>query len=113
MKNNIQPNDFNLLNEGMKLLAGCPVCHKQYNKTSIKIVDEAEDAHLLHACCNKCNSSVLTLIFATGLGITSMGMLTDLNSSDVSKFQHEKVITEDDVLDIYQSLKKKKLQLAI
>ena len=103
------PQSNNLFNESIRLLATCPVCHKQYAQTNAKIVDEVEDAHLLHVRCGKCSSSVVAIIFTTGFGMTSMGILTDLNSGDLSKFKEWKNISQNEVLDLYQYLQKERL----
>jgi hypothetical protein len=103
------PQSNNLFNESIRLLATCPVCHKQYAQTNAKIVDEVDDAHLLHVRCSRCSSSVLAIIFTTGFGITSMGILTDLNSSDLGKFREWKAIGQDEVLELYQYLRKERL----
>ncbi|MFH1565554.1 MAG: hypothetical protein ABIC82_07025 [bacterium] len=95
----------NLFNESVKLLAQCPVCRKQYAQSNAKIVNEVEDAYLLHVRCGRCNSSVLALIFMTGMGITSMGMLTDLNSCDLNKFKRWENISQDEVLEMYKYTK--------
>jgi hypothetical protein len=95
----------NLFNESVKLLASCPVCHKQYAQANAKVVNEVDDAYLLHVRCSRCSSSVLALIFTTGLGITSMGVLTDLNSVDATKFGGWSDISQDEVLEIYKEMK--------
>lgn len=95
----------NLFNESIKLLAQCPICRKQYAQSNAKIVNEVEDAYLLHVRCSRCSSSVLALIFMSGMGITSMGMLTDLNSCDLNKFREWENISKDEVLEMYKHMK--------
>lgn len=102
----------NLFNESIKLLSNCPVCRKQYVKANASLIDEVEDAHLLHVCCGNCSSSVLALIFTTGFGVTSLGLLTDLNSTDVRNFKEWQEISQDDVLGLYQHLQQDKLVIA-
>lgn len=103
MKGFMQAN--NLFKESIKMLAQCPVCKKQYAQSNAKIVHEVDDAYLLHVCCSGCNSSVLALIFASGIGITSMGMLTDLNGCDLNKFKQWSSISQDEVLEMYKQMK--------
>lgn len=95
----------NLFNESVKLLASCPICHKQYAQANAKVVNEVDDTYLLHVRCSRCSSSVLALIFTTGFGITSMGVLTDLHSNDVGKFNQFNNISQDEILETYKQMK--------
>jgi len=90
--------------EGLKIISRCPVCHYQYNPVEAKVLDENDGAHLIYVKCKRCQSAVLALVMTNHLGITSIGLITDLDSYEVMKFADLAVVNEDDVLSIYQLL---------
>lgn len=69
-----------------------------------KILEEREDAHLIHIECRRCSSSIVALILTGGIGVSSVGLITDLTSDDVLKFKDADDITANDVLDFYIAL---------
>lgn len=92
--------------DGLKLVSFCPVCHERYNPLEAKVIDENQGAHLLHVRCRHCQSTILALILASNLGISSIGLVTDLDSQEIGKFKNSDPVGGDDVLDVYQSLEK-------
>lgn len=93
-----------LQGEGLKLISYCPLCNTQYNPLTAKILEEREDAHLVHIECRHCNSSIVALILTGGIGISSVGLVTDLTSEDVLRFKNAEDISSDDVLILHQLL---------
>ncbi|MFA6271874.1 MAG: hypothetical protein WC693_02055 [Patescibacteria group bacterium] len=98
------PNDPYLQGEGIKLISYCPLCNTQYNPLSARILDEREDAHLVHIKCKSCNSSIVALVLNGAIGISSVGLITDLTSDDVLKFKDGDEVTSNDVLDLHLEL---------
>lgn len=90
--------------EGLKLINKCPLCSEQYQPFQASIVEEKEDAQLVHIECRKCQSSIVALIVNGQLGLTSVGLITDLSSEDVENFKDAQPLTEDDVFEAYQQL---------
>lgn len=78
-----------------------------------KILEEREDAHLIHIECRRCSSSIVALILTGGIGISSVGLITDLTSDDVLKFKGTEDITSDDVLNLHQALEEDLLLKAV
>lgn len=95
------PNNFsNFSDEGLKLVAFCPVCHTRYNPLQAQVVSEREGAHLIHIKCRQCFSSILALILANNFGISSVGLITDLDSLEVVKFKESSPLSAQEVLEI-------------
>jgi len=70
-----------------------------------KVLDEKEDGHLLHIRCKKCWNSILALVLVSNVGVSSVGLVTDLVFEDVQKFRAEDAeVTVDDVLEIHALL---------
>ena len=90
--------------EHLRVISSCPVCRTRYHSAELQVLDERHDAQLVHLRCRKCQSSVLAVIRASQLGISSVGVVTDLSGDDVLKFRRQPVITGDDVLDLHVAL---------
>jgi hypothetical protein len=93
--------------EGLKLISRCPLCSDQFQPFQASIVEEKEEAQLVHIQCRKCQSSIVALIVNGQLGMTSVGLITDLTSADVERFKDAHPVTEQFVLDAYQQLRGK------
>jgi len=101
MKKITQNSSPSLLSEGLKLMRNCPICRHEYEKKSVKILFDKEISRLAHLTCGKCQAMVLTVITVSPFGLSSIGMVTDLSSTDVSKLWGRESFVEDDVLDFY------------
>ena len=70
-----------------------------------RILDEKEDGHLLHIRCKKCWNSILALVMVSNVGVSSVGLVTDLIFEDVQKFRMAtSEVSLDDVLEIHEVL---------
>lgn len=87
-----------------KLLAVCPFCQTTQGEFTTSVVDEANDAELIHVRCQSCKAAMVALLFTTGPMISSIGMLTDLTLEDVSHFQRQRILSEDDLLALHEFL---------
>ncbi|MBU0706904.1 hypothetical protein KKG41_00855 [Patescibacteria group bacterium] len=99
-----QPNPMFSNNEGIRLISYCPLCNTQYNPLSAKVLEEKDDAHLVHINCKKCNSSIVALILSSALGVSSVGLLTDLSGEDALRFKKSSRVNDDDVINLYSLL---------
>lgn len=99
-------NSFQLFPEGLKLISACPVCGASYKPGQVRLIEEKGEAHLVHIQCQSCLGGVVALIVKGGIGISSVGLITDLTAEDVIRFKESDQITEDDCLAIHQILEK-------
>lgn len=93
-----------LSGDGLRLISYCPLCETSYNPLRARVLEERDDAHLVHMQCSACGSSIVALIMSSSLGITSVGLITDLTSDDVLHFKDVGRVTADDVLNLHQFL---------
>ena len=103
MKNIFSNHSNNLPEEGIKIVSHCPVCHLQYNPVEAKILGEIDNAHLIYIKCQNCSAAVLALISTNHFGISSIGLLTDLDGSEVLNIKNREAVDASDVLDVWQS----------
>lgn len=93
-------------NPSLKIISNCPVCKSVYYPAEINVIDEKENAHLLHLECRKCKGRLVVLIMSGPRGINSIGLQTDLMSDEMLKFLDSQPVTADEVLEAKEILKR-------
>lgn len=99
---------LNFFNDSQALMSHCPVCNSKFNPLEAKVLEERENSYLIHVKCQHCDSFILAIIVAGAMGISSIGLLTDLSAEDVSKFKKHLPISWDDVIEAHQQLTQEK-----
>ncbi|MBU1167457.1 hypothetical protein KKC60_03555 [Patescibacteria group bacterium] len=94
-------------NKDLKWVSSCPLCATEYAPEEARIVSEKEGAFLVYTNCKKCGSSVIATLIANQMGISSVGLITDLTYDDVVKFKDCDSISTDDILNVYEFFQKK------
>lgn len=94
--------------ETFKVVSKCPMCSHKYEHPDVRLLQEQIDSHLIYIKCEKCKSSVLALVMMQAFGAVSYGLITDLNEEEIFKFKNSAIIKEDDMLDMFNFLKKVK-----
>lgn len=106
-------NDFenqpSFFDEEVKIIAFCPLCDADLNPIKAKIVEDNENMHLVHLQCNKCKGYILAVVLRTVNGLSSVGLITDLNYNDVYNFKGQEKISAEDVLNIHQEFNSKNI----
>lgn len=93
------------LEEGIKLISFCPLCQAKQNAMEANILKETVESHLVHLRCRQCQAAILALVRVTPMGLTSVGMMTDLSVADVHKFEEAEPIEFDEIIDWHLLLK--------
>lgn len=92
------------LQEGLKLMRQCPVCEKDYQTDHVYILEEYGGSHLIHMTCPHCQSAVLALVMISPIGMSSIGMMTDLSMDDALRVRDREPIADDDILTLHTAL---------
>jgi len=95
--------------EAMKFMARCPVCGKTYDVTKAKLLAQNGGANLVHIICKNCSSAFMAFILTMGNGLSSVGMITDLNFEDVKRLYKTEPLTLDELITVHELIKKDKL----
>jgi hypothetical protein len=90
--------------ESVKLASYCPLCETRYNPMHAQVIGEEGETHLLYIRCRKCASSILALVLVNEIGVSSVGLVTDLTLEDVVHFRHARRLSIDDVLRTHEWL---------
>ncbi len=90
--------------EGIKLISYCPLCASSYNPRAAKVLGEKDDSHLLHIQCGNCSNAIIALVLISSVGVSSVGLVTDLGSEEVDLFKKAPPVSTDDVIDMHHLL---------
>jgi hypothetical protein len=83
----------------------CPLCNKEYQPTNMRVLEQAGDTLLAHSHCPNCKGAILSLLYKDLMGITLVGMVTDLDYEDALRVKNGSFVDNDDVLTIYKLVK--------
>jgi hypothetical protein len=84
----------------------CPFCSAEYDLEGAKIIGEEEDSTMIYVTCSECESSIVAIVAMSGLGIISLGLVTDMTAEDTKRFSGAQRVSSDELLSIYELLKK-------
>ncbi len=91
--------------EGVKLISYCPLCEMSYNPQEAKVLGEKEDSHLLHIQCGNCSNAIIALVLISSVGVSSVGMVTDLAFEEVNRFKDAVPVSTDEVIEMHHLFK--------
>lgn len=97
------------IQEGLRLMNQCPVCKGAYRAGQKDVLEERGAAHLVHITCPHCSNAIMAVIITTPMGMSSVGMLTDLTADDVCRLSRRGAWSEDELFACHMLLKEKKL----
>ncbi len=90
--------------EGVQLISYCPLCQSSYSPQQAHVLGETADSHLLHIECGNCANAILALVLISTVGVSSVGMVTDLAFDEVALYKDAEAVTTDDVIDLHEAL---------
>lgn len=95
-------------NDNMHFVSRCPFCSAEYDLDGAKVIGEEQDATVVFVTCSRCESSIVAMVAMTGLGIVSLGLVTDMTAEDTKAFFQREAISSDEILKMYELLKEDK-----
>ncbi len=88
--------------DGLKLVSRCPLCQTEHNPLETAVLDETEGAHLLFIRCQSCGSGVVAALTPGSYGLTSVGVVTDLNAFEIKTAKDWGRVSANDVLGVVE-----------
>jgi len=92
--------------DNMHFVSRCPFCSAEYDLDGAKVIGEEDDSTVVYVTCSECESSIVAIVAMSGLGVVSLGLVTDMTAEDTKRFFGSKQVTSDELLHIYELLKK-------
>lgn len=78
----------------------CPLCGFRYNLQGLKVLPHGSNSSVnVHTNCGECACSLMFALDIKGGEVFLVGVVTDLTLEDALKFQTQKPISTDEVLD--------------
>lgn len=91
----------------------CDKCGTPYQPEDVRILKENANKSIIHFSCSKCKSTHIAQFIAPLGAISRVPINTDLKINEVAAFIGRTKISPNDVLEVYEILKKKKGSLQI
>jgi len=91
----------------IKIPDKCFQCGQPYKKKDADLIREEENLFVFHITCSTCNTSTILDIAVGKDGVLTIGTLTDAGKEDLDKLRQGKIISANDVIEAYVSLKSK------
>ena len=82
----------------------CPLCDREYKPTNLQIVKQTGEIALAHSHCPHCEGAIMSILYQDMMGITLVGLVTDLNYQDAVRINKIATVGEDDVLELFESI---------
>jgi len=93
------------------MLAHCPLCQAAYGDGSVRLLGEVTStlavpgtSRLFHLTCSQCSHAILAVILESAHGVSSIGLVTDLEAQDAARIHDADPISADDVLRAHHEL---------
>lgn len=92
-----------------RLITSCLLCGANRAPLKTTVIKSSNKAELVHIHCQSCKGALIAVVFTSGHEISSVGMLTDLTSSEVEQLEQRDHLTEDDLLAVHRLFNHTKL----
>ncbi|MBI5405237.1 MAG: hypothetical protein HY976_03345 [Candidatus Kerfeldbacteria bacterium] len=86
----------------LRVLTACPFCNTSYSIRAAQVLAQKDDGHVVHIECRACGGSIVALILAGGVGVQSVGVVTDLTRDEVETYSRHQPVTQDDVINMHR-----------
>jgi hypothetical protein len=93
----------NFLTQGLKLVSTCPLCKKEHS-TDPHIIEASDDRCLVHVTCGHCGHAIMAVLNMQDVGVSCVGIMTDLSKEDTGLLLDGSEVNIDDVLMTHESL---------
>lgn len=93
--------------EGAAIVQDCPMCSKKYHDDNIAILEENDGSHLVHVTCGHCAHAIMAIITVSQMGMSSVGIITDLDAETMERVRQIGAIGEEQVLSLHSWVQKK------
>jgi hypothetical protein len=72
-----------------------------------QVAETTEDSSMVYVECGRCKSSIVAVVAMSGMGMVSLGMVTDMNREDVERFRAAPIMSGNELLEMIQLLQRK------
>lgn len=98
------------VDDNMHMVTRCPFCSAEYDLDGAQVIGEDNDATMVYITCSDCESSIVAIVAMSGLGIVSLGLVTDMTAEDTKRFMRTERVSSNELLEVYELLEKNQRQ---
>lgn len=91
--------------ERLRLMRECPVCSRPYETNQAVVIETNEAHHLVHVTCSVCHTAIMTMVVLSAVGMSAIGLVTDLSAADARRLRGWTPISEGELLSWHKFLK--------
>ena len=70
-------------------------------------LESTDEASMIFIECARCKSSIVAVVAMSGMGIVSLGMVTDMTKEDIERFRSAPSMNSNELLELIQLLQRK------
>lgn len=85
--------------EALKFINKCPVCGEVYTPDQARLFAQKNKANLVHISCGACQGNFIAMILVMNQGLSTIGMVSDLNFEDAGRLHALEPIGIDELID--------------
>lgn len=90
-----------------QFVSRCPLCNAGYRMEDALTLESTEEASMIFIECARCKSSIVAVVAMSGVGIVSLGMVTDMTKDDIERFRNAPSMGSNELLEMIQLLQRK------
>ncbi len=95
-----------MFEEAGHIVSRCPLCNASYRMEDAQVVETNEDSSMVYVECARCKSSIVAVVAMSGMGMVSLGMVTDMTREDVERFRAAPSMSGNELLEMIQLLQR-------
>lgn len=95
-----------MFEEANQLISRCPLCNAGYRVEDAQVIETSDDSSTVYVECPRCKSSIMAVVAMSGMGMISLGMVTDMTREDIEKFRMAPGMSGNELLEMIQLLKR-------
>jgi hypothetical protein len=92
--------------DNQHFVSRCPFCSAEYDLDGSKVIAEEEESTMVYVTCTDCESSIIAIVAMSGLGIVSLGLVTDMTEADTKRMMKDGAVSSNELLKMYELLHK-------
>jgi len=85
--------------EALKFINKCPACGASYAPGQARLFAQKNKVNLVHISCAECSGNFIAMILVMSQGISTIGMISDLNYEDARRVHQFEPLDIDELID--------------
>lgn len=90
----------------LNILSSCAICRNKLKRENLTLVLKQSQKLIFHATCSKCHAGTLITLSGGQKGLIGIGMVTDLDKSEVREKLNFNAISADELIEAYEMVKR-------